>query len=58
MLFEGVLEQGQAKHFRFTSKLWVRMGRPDVLDITVAGKAVGGLPASPSNVVLTPAGAA
>jgi cytoskeletal protein RodZ len=58
VLFEGVLEQGQAKRFRFTSRLWVRMGRPDALDITVAGKPVGGLPASPSNVVLTPSGAA
>jgi cytoskeleton protein RodZ len=58
VLFEGVLEQGQAKQFRFTSRLWVRMGRPDALDITVAGKAVSGLPASSSNVVLTPAGAA
>ena len=57
MLFEGILEQGQAKHFRIDSRLWVRMGRPDLLDIKVAGKLVGGLPASPSNVVLTPAGA-
>jgi cytoskeletal protein RodZ len=58
VLFEGILEQGQAKRFQFTSRLWVRMGRPDALDITVAGKPVGGLPASPSNVVLTRAGAA
>ena len=58
VLYEGVLEQGQAKSFRVTSKLWLRMGRPDALDITVAGKAVGGLPASPSNLVLTPSGAA
>jgi cytoskeletal protein RodZ len=58
VLFEGVLEQGQAKRFRITSRLWVRMGRPDALDITVAGKLVGGLPAGPSNLVLTRAGAA
>ena len=57
VLFEGVLEQGQAKQFRFTSRLWVRMGRPNALDITVAGKAVAGLPGSPSNLVLTRAGA-
>ena len=57
VLYEGILEQGQAKHFRIDSRLWVRMGRPDLLDIKVAGKLVGGLPASPSNVVLTPAGA-
>jgi cytoskeletal protein RodZ len=58
VLFEGVLEQGQAKRFRVTSKLWLRMGRPDALDISVAGKTVGGLPATPSNLVLTPSGAA
>lgn len=59
VLYEGVLEQGQAKQFRFTTKLWLRMGRPDALDISVAGKAIGAtLPASPSNLVLTPAGAA
>lgn len=57
VLFEGVLEQGQAKRFQVRSKLWVRMGRPDALDIRVAGHAVKGLPASPANVVLTRAGA-
>jgi len=53
VLFEGVLEQGQAKRFQLQPRLWVRMGRPDALDISVAGRAVGGLPASPSNVTLT-----
>jgi cytoskeleton protein RodZ len=58
VLYEGTLEQGQAKRFPISSRLWVRMGNPDALDITVAGKTVGGLPASPSNVVLTRSGAA
>jgi Helix-turn-helix domain/RodZ C-terminal domain len=53
VLYEGVLEQGQAKRFRVGTRLWVRMGRPGALDITVAGRAVTGLPASPANVVLT-----
>jgi cytoskeletal protein RodZ len=57
VVYEGILEQGQVKRFRIASRLWVRMGRPDLLDVKVAGKLVGGLPASPSNVVLTPAGA-
>jgi cytoskeleton protein RodZ len=57
VLFEGVLEQGQAKRFPVTSRLWLRMGRPSALDITLAGKPVGGLPASPSNLVLTRSGA-
>jgi len=55
VLFEGTLEQGAAKEFRFVTRLWVRMGRPDALDVTLAGKPVSGLPASPSNLVLTPA---
>jgi cytoskeletal protein RodZ len=57
LLFEGVLEQGQAKRFQVRSRLWVRMGRPSALDITLAGKLVNGLPSSPSNVLLTPSGA-
>jgi len=52
VLYEGILERGQAKRFRVSTRLWVRMGRPDVLDVTVAGRAVTGLPASPANVVL------
>jgi hypothetical protein len=59
VLFEGILEQGQAKRFRVTTKLWLRMGRPDALDISVAGKPIGAtLPARPSNLVLTRAGSA
>jgi cytoskeleton protein RodZ len=57
VLFEGVLEQGQAKTFPVHQRLWVRMGVPQSLDITLAGKPVTGLPATPSNLVLTPAGA-
>jgi len=57
LLFEGVLEQGQAKRFQVQQRLWVRMGRPSALDITLAGKLVNGLPSSPSNVLLTRSGA-
>jgi cytoskeleton protein RodZ len=57
VLYEGILEQGQVKHFQLQSRLWVRMGRPSALDITLAGKAVNGLPSSPSNMLLTRAGA-
>jgi cytoskeleton protein RodZ len=57
VLYEGTLEQGQTKRFRLHPRLWVRMGRPSALDVTLAGKAVDGLPSSPSNLVLTRAGA-
>lgn len=57
VVYEGILEQGQTRRFRLQPRLWVRMGRPSALDITLAGKAVGGLPSSPSNLLLTRAGA-
>jgi cytoskeleton protein RodZ len=57
IVFEGTLQQGQSKQFRFTSRLWMRMGRPDALDVTLAGKPLTNLPASPANVLLTRAGA-
>jgi hypothetical protein len=57
-IFEGVLEQGQAKRFQLSKRLWVRMGRPDALDIHIAGRVVNGLPGTPSNLVLTRSGVA
>jgi cytoskeletal protein RodZ len=57
VLFEGVLEQGQSKRFRLQPRIWVRMGVPNALRITLAGKPVTGLPSTPSNLLLTPAGA-
>jgi cytoskeleton protein RodZ len=57
-IFEGVLEQGQAKRFQLSGRLWVRMGRPDTLDIRIAGRVVNGLPGTPSNLVLTRSGVA
>ncbi len=56
-LFRGILEQGKALHYHLSGNLWVRMGRPLLLDVTVGGRQVQGLPASPGNVLLTPAGA-
>lgn len=55
--YEGTLEQGEVKTFHFASRLWVRMGDPTSVDVTLAGKPVTGLPSSPSNVLLTRAGA-
>ena len=57
VVYQGTLEQGEVKTFHFTTRLWLRMGDPTNVDITLAGKPVTGLPTSPSNVVLTRAGA-
>jgi transcriptional regulator with XRE-family HTH domain len=57
VVYEGTLEQGTSLHFGLGHDLWVRMGRPDTLDITVGGKLVPGLPTTPANVLLTRSGA-
>ena len=57
VLFEGILAQGATKRFALAHAVWVRMGRPSVLDIRVAGHPVGGLPASPANLLLSRGGA-
>jgi len=57
LLFEGILSQGATKRFSLTHAIWVRMGRPSVLDMRVAGKAVAGLPAAPANLLLSRTGA-
>jgi cytoskeletal protein RodZ len=57
ILFQGMLEQGKTLRYRLQHALWVRMGRPANLDISLGGHAVTGLPASPGNVLLTRSGA-
>ena len=57
VVYEGLLEQGKSLHFGLAHALWVRMGRPDTLDISLGGKLVRGLPADPANVLLTRSGA-
>ena len=59
IVYEGVLEQGKTLHFTLKHALWMRMGRPDNLDISLAGHTVHGLlaKATPANVLLTRSGA-
>jgi cytoskeleton protein RodZ len=57
VLYEGILEQGRTLRFGLGHKLWMRMGRPSLLDVRVGGHAVGGFPALPANVLLTRDGA-
>jgi hypothetical protein len=57
LLFEGTLSRGATKRFTLTHAIWVRMGRPNVLDVRVAGQAVDGLPAAPANILLSRTGA-
>lgn len=56
ILFEGVLEQGKTLHYPVAHNVWVRMGRPGNIDITLGGYRVNGLPVLSGNVLLTPSG--
>jgi hypothetical protein len=57
VIYQGVLEQGQTMRFGVKQSLWVRMGRPWLLDIRLAGHMVGGLPTETANLLLTRTGA-
>ena len=52
-VYTGTLEQGQSLKLGLSHGLWLRMGRPQALEITVGGRLVRNLPASPANVSLT-----
>jgi hypothetical protein len=57
VLYQGILERGKTLRFGVSKKLWVRMGRPWLLDIQLAGRMVGGLPTQTANLLLTRTGA-
>lgn len=52
-IFTGTLEQGQSLKLGLAHGIWMRMGRPQALDITVGGRLVRNLPADPANLSLT-----
>jgi len=56
ILFQGVLEQGKTLRYPLRHRIWVRMGRPGDLDISLGAGLVNGLPARPANVLLTSSG--
>jgi cytoskeleton protein RodZ len=57
IVYQGVLEQGKSLHFTLRHDLWMRMGAPDGLDISLDGRLVSRFPAVPANVLLTRRGA-
>jgi helix-turn-helix protein/uncharacterized protein DUF4115 len=52
-IYTGTLEQGQSLKLGLAHGIWMRMGRPHALDITVGGRLVRNLPAGPANLSLT-----
>ena len=57
IVYEGVLPQGKTLHFTLRHALWMRMGRPANLAISLGGRLLSRLPAEPANVLLTRSGA-
>jgi cytoskeletal protein RodZ len=56
LVYQGVLAQGQTLPLTLSTRMWVRVGAPWNLDITLAGRAVAGLPTQVGDVYLARAG--
>ncbi len=55
VLYEGTLEQGQRQRF-VRKRLWLQLGRPDLLNVRLNGKAVRNFPTVSAIVAVTPKG--
>ncbi|HLY94077.1 MAG TPA: RodZ domain-containing protein [Gaiellaceae bacterium] len=53
LLFQGFIDQGVTKKLSLDHAVWVRLGRPDLVDLTVGGRTVTPHTANPANVLLT-----
>ena len=58
VLYERTLTQGSTLRLPVGRALWVRIGAPWNLDLSVAGRAVDGLPTTPANVLVSKRGVA
>jgi hypothetical protein len=54
-LFAGILPQGSSRSFERRA-LWIEIGAPAALDVTLNGEAVEDLPQAPTTVVATASG--
>ena len=57
LLFQGFIDQGATKRFALDHAVWMRLGRPDLLDLNVGGRVVTPHSANPANLLLTRSGA-
>jgi cytoskeletal protein RodZ len=55
LLYQGILPQGHSLEF-FRRWLWIRMGAPSALTVTLDGSPVESLPTQAGNVLVTPRG--
>ena len=58
VLYERTLAQGSTLRLPVGRALWVRIGAPWNLDLSVAGRPVTGLPTAPANVLVSKSGIA
>jgi hypothetical protein len=56
VVYQGVLQQGQTLPLTLAPRVWLRVGAPWNLDVTVAGRPATGLPTQVGDVLLTRAG--
>ena len=56
VLFEGILEQGKALPLTLKPRVWVRVGAPWNLDVTIGGKLASGMPSQPGDLEITGSG--
>ncbi|HET8529038.1 MAG TPA: helix-turn-helix domain-containing protein [Gaiellaceae bacterium] len=56
-IYRGILVRGGQLRFGLARPIWVRMGRPEALEITIGGSQVASLPQTPANLLLTRDGA-
>ena len=55
-IFRGFLGQGKTLRYRLDRKVWLRIGRPRAVLVTIGARPVHGLPGTPANLLLTNAG--
>jgi hypothetical protein len=55
-IFRGFLGRGETLHYRLDRKVWLRIGRPSAVVVTIGKRPVRGLPGTPANLLLTDAG--
>jgi hypothetical protein len=56
-IFRGFLNRGHELTYRLGGSVWVRVGRPQAVNIRVGAHVVRGLPGTPVNLLLTKRGA-